>query len=159
MSAEAHYPSPEGEVVNAAAHYPSPEGSEHSWAVAGQDEDLNFGPLMAQQDPEDLAATAAIPQAFVRQSASGPRLQDDWHSVNARLVAMRTLQYKYPWEHSSRSVRPRLNVSQASLFSKSSVRPVRSGGSDQSCASNFGALGLDCKEYLRGQAFACSSFC
>ncbi|CAE7243764.1 unnamed protein product, partial [Symbiodinium necroappetens] len=28
---------------------------------------------------------------------------DDWHSVNARLVAMRTLQYKYPWEHSSRS--------------------------------------------------------
>ena len=29
---------------------------------------------------------------------------------------MRTLQYKFPWEHSSRSVRPRLNVSQASLF-------------------------------------------
>ncbi|CAE7927895.1 unnamed protein product [Symbiodinium necroappetens] len=70
------------EVVNAAAHYPSPEGSEHSWAVAGPDEDLNFGPLMAQQDSEG---------------------QDDWHSMNARLVAMRTLQYKYPWEHSSRS--------------------------------------------------------
>ena len=60
--------------------------------------------------------SGAAPQVLLRQSSTGPRLQDDWRSMNARLVAMRTLQYNCPWEHSSRSVRPRLNVSQASLF-------------------------------------------
>ena len=72
MSAEAHYPSPEGEVVNAAAQYPSPEGSEHSWAVAGPDEDLNFSPLMAQEDLEAQAAADAAPQVPLRQPSASP---------------------------------------------------------------------------------------
>ena len=63
--------------------------------MAGPDEDLNFGPLMAQQDLEAQAATEAAPQVPLRQPSASPRLQDDWHSMNARLVAMRALHYKF----------------------------------------------------------------
>ncbi|CAE7304572.1 unnamed protein product, partial [Symbiodinium sp. CCMP2456] len=87
-----------------------------SWAVAGPDEDLNFGSLMAHQKTVQGASLAEAHQPPSGPSAVVPLFQDDWHSMNARLVAMRSQQFKYPWEVTSRSVRPRLNAWRANLF-------------------------------------------
>ena len=112
MSAEALYPSPEEGAVQCL----SPQSSEKSWAVAGPDEDLNFGSLMALQEPGHGEVSAEVRPVPPGPSTAVPLFQDDWHSMNSRLVAMRTQQFKYPWEVTSRSVRPRLNASGASLF-------------------------------------------
>ena len=153
MSAEALYPSPEEGAVQCL----SPQSSEKSWAVAGPDEDLNFGSLMALQEPGHGAVSAEVRPVPPGPSTAVPLFQDDWHSMNSRLVAMRTQQFKYPWEVTSRSVRPRLNASGASLF----PNPLL-GRFDRPAPTRvfavFGALGLDCKEHFRGQAAACCSF-
>ena len=73
MSAETLYPSPEEGAVQCL----SPQSSEKSWAVAGPDEDLNFGSLMALQEPGHGAVSAEVRPVPPGPSTAVPLFQDD----------------------------------------------------------------------------------